>query len=172
LVAEANAILLALYPHEVLWNNSASKILTSATMTTDADFSFFKAQTGIYRLSALQIAEIRMPSPFDYRNHTQLYISERVPYPDKNDVVYIISVTDEIERLTEATHGHTVVLFTSYKLLSAVYEKLKSKMIRFPLLATDKGSKNAADAFRKGKNSVLLASGSFWEACKLKVNGK
>jgi ATP-dependent DNA helicase DinG len=30
-------------------------------------------------------------------------------------------------------------------------------------MATDKGSKNAADVFRKSENSVLLASGSFWE---------
>jgi ATP-dependent DNA helicase DinG len=149
--------------YDVLWKNNASKILTSATITTDADFSFFKSQTGLDRLSVLQTAEIRMASPFDFTNHTRLYISEKVPFPDKNGEEYILAVADEIGSLAEATYGHAIVLFTSYKLLAAVHDRLKKRITRFPLLATVKGTKNAAEVFRNSKNGVLLASGSFWE---------
>jgi ATP-dependent DNA helicase DinG len=63
----------------------------------------------------------------------------------------------------EATYGHTAILFTSYKLLSAVHELLKDRIIRFPLITMHKGTKNTAEAFRKSRNGVLFASGSFWE---------
>lgn len=63
----------------------------------------------------------------------------------------------------EATCGHTAILFTSYKLLLAVHQVLKDRIVRFPLITMHKGIKNTAEAFRKSQNGVLFASGSFWE---------
>jgi len=149
--------------YEVLWKGMASKILTSATLTDDTGYGFFKEQTGIGKLSSLLLAEIRTPSPFDYKSNTRLYLSEKIPFPDKNDERYIAAVSDEIEKLVEATYGHTAILFTSYKLLSAVHELLKDRITHFPLITMHKGTKNTAEAFRKSRNGVLFASGSFWE---------
>lgn len=149
--------------YEVLWKGGASKILTSATLTDNTGFGFFKEQTGIDKLSSWLVDEIRTPSPFDYKNNTRLYLSVEVPFPNKNDEQYILAVSDEIEKLVEATYGHTAILFTSYKLLLAVHEILKDRIIRFPLITMHKGMKNATEAFRKSQNGVLFASGSFWE---------
>ena len=149
--------------YEVLWKGMASKILTSATLTDDTGYGFFKEQTGIGKLSSLLLAEIRTPSPFDYKSNTRLYLSEKIPFPDKNDERYIAAVSDEIEKLVEATYGHTAILFTSYKLLSAVHELLKDRITHFPLITMHKGTKNTAEAYRKSRNGVLFASGSFWE---------
>ncbi|XCH80347.1 MAG: ATP-dependent DNA helicase [Candidatus Dehalobacter alkaniphilus] len=148
---------------DMLWQSAASKILTSATLTDDTGYGFFKEQTGIGKLSPWLLAEIQTPSPFDYKNNTRIYLSDKVPYPDKNDERYITAVSDEIEKLVEATHGHTAILFTSYKLLSTVHELLKDRITRFPLITMHKGTKNTAEAFRKSRNGVLFASGSFWE---------
>ena len=149
--------------YEVLWKGMSSKILTSATLTDDTGYGFFKEQTGIGKLSSLLLAEIRTPSPFDYKSNTRLYLSEKIPFPDKNDERYIAAVSDEIEKLVEATYGHTAILFTSYKLLSAVHELLKDRITHFPLITMHKGTKNTAEVFRKSRNGVLFASGSFWE---------
>lgn len=148
---------------DVLWKSGASKILTSATMTDDTGFGFFKSQTGIDKLSPCLITEIRTPSPFDYKKNTRMYLSNQVPFPDKNDERYITAVSDEIEKLVEATSGHTAILFTSYKLLLAVYEIVKDKITRFPLITMSKGTKNTTEEFRKSRSGVLFASGSFWE---------
>ena len=149
--------------YNVLWKSGTSKILTSATLTDDTGFDFFKKQTGIDKLSSWLLSEIRTPSPFDYKSNTRIYLSDAIPYPDKNDEQYIIAVSDEIEKLVESTYGHTAILFTSYKLLLAVHELLKDRIVRFPLITMHKGMKNTAEAFRRSQNGVLFASGSFWE---------
>lgn len=149
--------------YEMLWKNGASKILTSATLTDDTGFNFFKGQTGIAKLSPWLLAERQAPSPFDYKSNTRLYISVKVPFSDRSDGRYITAVSDEIEKLVEATYGHTAILFTSYKLLSAVHELLKDRVTRFPLITMHKGTKNTSEDFRQSKNGVLFASGSFWE---------
>lgn len=72
------------------------------------------------------------------------------------------ALADEIIRLVEATCGHTVVLFTSYSLLSKVYELVRHR-IEFPVLKMDKSEKNIVEAFKRSENGVLFATGSFWE---------
>lgn len=148
---------------EMLWKSTSSKILTSATMTDDTGFGFFKSETGIDKLFPGMLTEIQVHSLFDYKSNTRLYLSSKVPYPDKNDTGYINAVSEEIEKLVEATCGHTAILFTSYKLLLAVYETLKNRIVRFPIITMNKGAKNTAEEFRKSRNGVLFASGSFWE---------
>lgn len=149
--------------YKMLWKGGTTKILTSATLTDDTGFDFFKEQTGISRLSPWMLSEIRTASPFDYKSNTRLYLSGQIPFTDRNDEKYIAAVSEEIERLVEATWGHTAILFTSYKLLTAVHELLKDRITRFPIITMHKGTKNTAEAFRQSRNGVLFASGSFWE---------
>ncbi|WP_338433341.1 ATP-dependent DNA helicase [Clostridium tyrobutyricum] len=148
--------------HNVLWKNGIPKILTSATLSDDRGFKYFKNNTGIDKVNRNNLSEISFPSPFDYKNNTLLYISENVPFPDKVSDDYLKSVADEIIRIVEATHGHTVILFTSYSLMSKVYEQSRYK-IRYPVMKMDKSEKNIVETFKNSKNGVLFATGSFWE---------
>ena len=91
-----------------------------------------------------------------------LYISENVPFPDKQSDEYIKAIADEIDKLVEAAYGHTVILFTSYSLLSKVYELVRYK-IKYPVLKMEKSEKNIAETFKNSGNGVLFATGSFWE---------
>lgn len=84
--------------------------LTSGTMMDDTGFSFFKDELGITGcLDKYSVSEFSCGSPFDYRNHTKLYISESTPLPDMKDPAYIPAVAREIVKLVRATHGHTAV---------------------------------------------------------------
>lgn len=143
--------------YEMLWKTGVSKILTSAILTDDNGFNFFKEQTGISRLSPWLLDEMRTASPFDYQRNTRLYLSENIYFSDRNDEKYIVAVSNEIEKLVEATCGHTAILFTSYKLLTTVYELLKDRISNYPLITMHKGTKNTAEAFRKSGNGVLFA---------------
>lgn len=139
-------------------------VLTSGTMRDDTGFDYFKDELGICEnIPDGAILEHSNGSPFDYKNHTRLYISENVPMPDMDDPKYIQAVSDEVVRLVRATHGHTAILFTSYRMLHAVYEQVKGRLCEYPLIQMTRSDKTAIAEFKKSKNGVLFASGSMWE---------
>lgn len=138
--------------------------LTSGTMKDDTGFSFFKDELGITGcLDQYSVSEFSCESPFDYRNHTRLYISEDTPIPDMRDPEYIPAIAKEVVKLVKATHGHTAVLFTSYKALNAVYNLVKDELKEYPLIKMSRSNKTAITQFKNSGNGVLFASGSMWE---------
>lgn len=148
--------------YQVLWRNGIPKIVTSGTLSDDIGFDYFKRNTGIDLITSSKTSEISYLSPFDYNKNALLYISQKVPFPDKQCEEYIKAVAEEVINLVDATCGHTVILFTSYTLLSKVYELARSR-IKYPLLKMDKSQKNIVEAFKNSGNGVLFATGSFWE---------
>lgn len=148
--------------HKVLWKNGIPKLLTSGTLSDDRGFTYFKSSAGIAKVNKNDISEMSYCSPFDYKNNALLYVSENVPFPDKHSSDYIEALADEIIRLVDAACGHTVILFTSYSLLSRVYELARHR-IKYPTLKMDKSEKNIVEAFKNSGNGVLFATGSFWE---------
>jgi ATP-dependent DNA helicase DinG len=90
-----------------------------------------------------------------------------MPFPDKNNLEYIERLSEEIEKLINATNGHAVVLFTSYKTLSYVKNILLNK-IKYPIISMQRNSKMDIKKFKASKNAVLLATGSCWEGIDLK----
>lgn len=69
----------------------------------------------------------------------------------------------EVIRLVKAAHGHTAVLFTSYKALNAVFDLVKDDLKAYPLIKMSRSSKTAITQFKKSGNGVLFDSGSMWE---------
>lgn len=138
--------------------------LTSGTMKDDTGFSFFKDELGITGcLDQYSVSEFSCESPFDYRNHTRLYISEDTPIPDMRDPEYIPAIAREVVKLVKATRGHTAVLFTSYKALNAVFDLVKDELKEYPLIKMSRSNKTAITQFKNSGNGVLFASGSMWE---------
>ena len=148
----------------LLWNDgNRSTVLTSGTMRDDTGFAYFKTENGLDRLEKSKVLEAHCSSPFDYKNHTRLYISENTPYPDNNNAQYIEAVANEIEKIIKATGGHTAILFTSYHALRSVFDILTTRNIPYPMIQMTRTNKNAIDEFKRSKNGVLFASGSMWE---------
>lgn len=69
---------------------------------------------------------------------------------------------DQIQILIRATNGHTLVLFTSYKMMGSVYQILSGKT-SVPILRVWKDSQRVIREFKAQKNAVLFAAGSCWE---------
>ncbi len=148
--------------HNDLWSNGIPTVLTSGTLSAGGDFSHVKRSLGLH-FAGNRVTETSKPSPFDYRKNALLYISDLMPFPEKNDQKYINALTKEIERLIRVSNGHAAVLFTSYNAMGRVYKKLREGGLPFPLLRLDRGGVREIELFKQSGNGVLFASGALWE---------
>lgn len=167
---ENATVILTSYPKNIdvllnkdVWDKDVSHVLTSGTMSDGENFEYFKKENGLNRIPEHLILETKTESPFDYSNHSRLYISKDVPKPDNDNEKYIKAIADEIRNLIEATNGHTAILFTSYKVLMAVYDVLKEKLSKYDVFCMTRGNRNTIAQFKRAKNGVLFASGAMWE---------
>lgn len=146
-----------------VWNRNVSHVLTSGTISDGTDFEYFKAENGLDEIPYRLLLESRTESPFDYVNHTRLYIPKGMPVPDNDSEDYFKTIADEIHKIIQATNGHTAILFTSYKTLNLVYDLLKDRLGAYDTICMTRSNKNAITDFKKSKNGILFASGSMWE---------
>lgn len=146
-----------------VWSKYRSHVLTSGTMSDGKDFNYFKRENGLDRLAKETILEHSSASPFNYADHTRLYIPTDMPYPDNDSKEYIKAVADRVVELIHATYGHTAILFTSYKVLQAVFNLCAGRLENYDVIRMTRSNRNAISEFKKSKNGVLFASGSMWE---------
>ena len=146
-----------------LWSSGIPMILTSGTLSASGDFTRTSETLGLHHLPEHKLFTTSMPSPFNYKDNTMLYISENTPFPNNKDKNYITAIANEIEKLVIASHGHAAVLFTSYNTMGQVHAILKNRNLPFPLFRLERGGTLAIERFKKSGNGILLASGSLWE---------
>lgn len=149
--------------HSTLWKHSASHILTSGTMSDGTDFTYFDQENGLKRINKHLLQHSTTESPFHYDQNARLYFPKNMPMPDNDSEEYINAIATQIIQLTEATNGHTAILFTSYKVLSAVYELTKERLSKYELFKMTRKNNTVITEFKKSKNGILFASGSMWE---------
>ncbi len=152
-----------------LFNEERPIILTSATLSVDnGSFKYFKDRVG-----ARKAIELKLGSPFDYKNQVRMYIAKNMPNPD-NATDYAAKASDRIKRYLSLTNGSAFVLFTSYSLMNIVYEELEEYLIQkgFNVLRQGNGlSRNKMLAsFKKESGSVLFGVDTFWQG--IDVQGK
>lgn len=140
---------------ELLWKERTA-VLTSATLSVDGDFSYFRAQLGLGQ----QTRDVVLPSPFDYQAQARLYLPK---LPEPNDPRFERAAHDQIEQLIDATRGRALVLFTSYRAMQAAFAALAQ---RLPYPAKQQGELSRMkliEWFKETPHSVLFATSSFWE---------
>ena len=145
--------------HNILWTQPQPVILTSATMAVRGEFRRFKQTCGLLRDP--RVTQAVAASPFDYERNCLLYLPRFAP--DRQDAAYYDEISDEIIRLLRASHGHALVLFTSYAAMSAVKERLRDAGLPYPLLTMGRNAGHTLERFKAQPGSVLLATGAAWE---------
>lgn len=152
-----------------LFNGKASVILTSATMcqtgeSLEEQYAYLTQSLG-YRGEYIE----RQASPFDYDNHSMMYIAKNIPYYNHlNREAYLEAAYKELVKLCNLTGGRTLVLFSAKEDMKYVYEKLTSEKQAWALHIQKEGSSQdgvIAD-FRSSKG-VLLSTGVFWEGVNI-----
>ena len=141
--------------------------MTSATLSvangsaqgSGAGLNYFQTRVGAEEVPALQIG-----SPFDYERQMRIYITRKMP--DPRDAGYDAALAERIEYFVEKTQGRALVLFTSYKTLSAVASLLGERLdeLDYKLLVQGGGMPRhqLLAEFKKNQRHVLFGTESFW----------
>ncbi|HUX06700.1 MAG TPA: ATP-dependent DNA helicase [Acidobacteriota bacterium] len=141
---------------QLLFDNIETAILTSATLAVEGSFRFVRERLGLEYAE-----EMLLPSHFDFRSQTRLYVP--VDLPDPNSEGFLEGAVEEIIRILSLTEGRAFVLFTSLRNMERAFELLEGR-IAYPLLLQGTSSRrDLLERFRAEEGSVLLASASFWQ---------
>lgn len=150
-----------------LWRQEQPIVLTSGTLAVGKDFSRFRTATGL--TGERPVMETVCPSPFDYQHNCLLYLpTDPIPL-DAAD--YYDWLAAQIRQLAAASHGHALVLFTSYLAMSAVKERLQAAALPYPVFTMGRRPARTLAAFRAATGSILLATGAAWEGLDFAGDG-
>ncbi len=141
-------------------NNSC--ILTSATLTVNNNFNYFKQ-----RLGAEGAEELKLNTPFDFSRQVKIFIPRNIPSPAKtHDTFYEESLKDWIHYFIKKTEGKALVLFTNSYLLKNIGNELKEILAADEIELLMQGSGLSRSIllkhFKSDINSVLFGLDSFW----------
>jgi ATP-dependent DNA helicase DinG len=141
---------------EVLIDRMKTLVFTSATLTSDGSFGYFRSRLGVSDAD-----EIRLDSEFDYARQAILYLPRSMP--DPRSPQFIRAASREIVEILKRTNGRAFVLFTSYANLREVRSVAESEL-EFPILVQGTAPRSALlRDFKATPNAVLLATSSFWQ---------
>lgn len=152
-----------------LFNGKTSVILTSATLcqtgdTLEEQYAYLTESLG-YRGDYME----RQASPFDYDNHTLMYIARNVPYYNHNNrEAYLEAAYKEMLRLCNLTDGRTLVLFSAKEDMKYIHQKLSAEKLNWALHVQREGSsQDGVIAEFRASKGVLLSTGVFWEGVNI-----
>jgi len=142
--------------YERLFQGKISIVLTSATLSSSGNFEFIKERLGI------NVArEAILETTFDYKKQALIYLPTHLSTPSSPR--FPSDIAGEIIRILEVSKGRAFLLFTSWRNLEVVYQKL-SGHLPYPLLKQGDQPKQALiEAFRAETSSVLFGTSSFWQ---------
>lgn len=143
-----------------LFDKTKSIVFTSATLSTNQDFEYFKSRVGLVGCNELLVG-----SPFDYEQQAQIYVSRQMPNP--RSYQFAFAAIEQIKKFLKLTHGKAFVLFTSYKMMDEVYESLAPYLEKIGIAHFKQGADLSRHAmlreFKSDINSVIFGTASFWE---------
>jgi ATP-dependent DNA helicase DinG len=147
---------------ESLFSRVPSCVLTSATLTVAESFGYIRTRLGLN-----DSQELSLSTEFNIRKQALLYIPKGMP--DYRHPSYLDRAADEIRSILRASHGRAFVLFTSYRQMETMFERLASEL-PYPCMVQGKGGGKSRllEEFKVTRNGVLFATASFWQGVDVK----
>ncbi len=156
-----------------LFGADTSIILTSATLSTSAQGPVARKESGdanglnycARRIGADAALKLQVGSPFDYEQQMRLFVVSKMP--DPREVGYEEALIRWIEHFIRMTHGKAFVLFTNFRLMQTVGEKMEPFFAELGLECFIQGTgiprTLMLEKFKADVNSVLFGTDSFWQ---------
>ena len=145
---------------ETLFEVKESVVMTSATLSTNRTFDYFRSRIGIE-----ECQEHLVQSPFNFKEQVELHIPQSMPEPNSSE--FVPAAIKEIKHYLKMTHGKAFVLFTSYRMLDEVYDEVAPYLAEIGIETFKQGGdlsrSDMLEAFREDTDSVLFGTSSFWE---------
>ncbi len=148
--------------HESLFSRVPSCVLTSATLTVAESFGYIRTRLGLN-----DSRELSLSTEFNVRKQALLYIPKGMP--DYRHPSYLDRAADEIRLILRASQGRAFVLFTSYRQMETMFERLANEL-PYPCMVQGKGGGKSRllEEFKVTRNGVLFATASFWQGVDVK----
>jgi ATP-dependent DNA helicase DinG len=152
-----------------LFGADTSAIMTSATLSTanandsveeGAGLNYFANRIGGEKATKLQVG-----SPFDYERQMKVYVTSKMPDPREQG--YRDALIHWVEHFIRQTHGKAFVLFTNFKLMLDVGERMQPFFEELGLECFVQGTgtprSTMLEKFKEDVDSVLFGTDSFWQ---------
>ena len=147
-----------------LFESDTSVVMTSATLATNT-----KSQTGLNyfskRVGCESATMLQVGTPFDYERQMKLFAVKKMP--DPREAGYADALVHWVEHFVRQTHGKAFVLFTSYKLMQEVADRMRTffEELKLELFVQGTGTPRSAmlEKFKDDTDSVLFGTDSFWQ---------
>ena len=165
LILQSEPLDVADFLREKLFDATETVVCTSATLTVNRRFDYFRRRLGAPDPGNGRLIERQINSPFDFPNQALLYTPAglRPQYGD-DEPAYAEELTREVERLVRASRGRAFVLCTSARRMRHLFAELEP---RLPYNCLRQGLASRAellDLFKSDVHgAVLFATRSFWE---------
>lgn len=155
-----------------LWSGAQlSPVATSATLALGQDFGFMLGELGLAGRRP-PAATLAVDSPFDWQKQTLCLALETLPEPDHPE--FVDAVTEILADLRREVGRQTLVLFTAYRLLQDVAQRLQRLEEGAGLFAAPPAAEllvqtpqtaaaELGERFRRGRRIMLLGTSTFWE---------
>jgi len=142
-------------------NEEARKLETGATPVLRRDaLAYFVKRVGCESATQLQVG-----TPFDYARQMKLFVVQKIP--DPREPGYAAALVKWIEHFIRQTHGKAFVLFTNYKLMQELGERMQPffDQLGIALLVQGTGTPRSTmlEKFKDDTDSVLFGTDSFWQ---------
>ena len=189
LALNAAPIDVADYLRRRLFESDTSVIMTSATLATSSQkpearsqesegeerarktpkqslprsnspLSYFAKRVGCESATQLQVG-----TPFDYERQMKLFAVKKMPDPRESG--YRDALIHWIEHFVKETHGKAFVLFTNYKLMQELGERMQPFFDKLGIALFVQGTgtprSTMLEKFKDDVDSVLFGTDSFWQ---------
>ena len=122
--------------------------------------NYFAKRVGAEAATLLQVG-----TPFDYERQMKLFVASKMP--DPREAAYADALEHWIAHFVKQTHGKAFVLFTSYKLMQEVAERMEPFFNRLGVACLVQGTgtprSTMLEKFKDDVDSVLFGTDSFWQ---------
>ena len=143
-----------------LFSAKRTVVLTSATLSTENDFSYIRERLGLHTGEDLQLT-----SPFDYGKSALVYLPTDMPEPGAQG--YQRSLEQAIIELCKASQGRALILFTSHSAVRATYKAVQRPLEDAGIMVLghniDGSRRQLLERSRTTLALCLLGTSSFWE---------
>ena len=117
------------------------------------------------RVGCESATQLQVGTPFDYERQMKLFTVKKMPDPREHG--YTDALEHWIAHFVKQTHGKAFVLFTSYKLMQEVAERMQRffDKLKIELFVQGAGIPRSTmlEKFKEDVDSVLFGTDSFWQ---------
>jgi ATP-dependent DNA helicase DinG len=119
----------------------------------------------IHRVGAESSAQLQVGTPFDYERQMRIFVAKKMP--DPREAGYADALEHWIAHFVKLTHGKAFVLFTNYKLMRELGERMEPFFNKLGVACFVQGTgtprTTMLEKFKDDVDSVLFGTDSFWQ---------